>query len=703
MNKVVIYHAVGLRAIRMVKYLIALGLGIGVITLVSFVWYLFELDQSKEQLQDYQSRYAKMVTTFNIALGSAQTDFERLVSLPVDHEPSQSFTWDHELRDITEILIADYLNDKVGKQARDLKLVVEDLVQQRQELVQIHLQAKDNRQQRILHYQKVISLLRTLREKVLIYNGKHYLMHAILIRDFRNTTQASKLESVQKVIEHLRDAFPMRGIESEFGELVMLIELLHRSDDLAMLADLKDNRFTASLQRMHMILDRWPDQKLWLEQLNEQLGDLERLLYGKNFKEDYEHQTVTIGQDGMFSENYLKLELIHKRQKTLRRIALNTNKMHHIQSELALRQQRHTDEIWDSFEQDGRNNFLQSSVVMVICWGVFIALALMIHRFIRDQVHTLQETEENLQQQIQERCEAQAESERLYQKLMQSQKLESIGQLAAGIAHEINTPSQYVSDNSIFLKEAFESLKQINELNGLLVDQIKCSGDTCSCVQKIEAKMTELDSNFLWDEIPQAIDQVQDGIRRVSEIVKSMQQFAHPGNGEKIPFDMNKAVQNALTISRNEWKYIAQVKMELAECLPEIPVFPGEVNQVILNMIINASHAIAQRQEGELNHKGWLTLRTQSADGHVQIQIQDNGAGIPQEIQNRIFDPFFTTKPVGKGTGQGLALAYSCVYEKHQGSIEVQSTVGQGTTFTINLPLVDPDHPVQNTVDVIPD
>ena len=452
-----------------------------------------------------------------------------------------------------------------------------------------------------------------------------------------------------------------------------------------------------------MILDRWPDQSQWLTGFAKQLSDLEQLLYGKEFKDDYEYHAMTIHENGFFSENYLKLELTNQREQLLTQMAANTNELHQVQSELSLRQQWYADQVWDNFEQDGKKNFLQTSIVMMICWSIFTALALVIHRSIRDQVHILQETEKDLQKQIEERCEAQAETERLYQKLMQSQKLESIGQLAAGIAHEINTPSQYVSDNSAFLKEAFGSLKQINELNAVLVNQAKCSGDTVGCVVNIEAKMAELDSDFLWDEIPMAIDQVQDGIRRVSEIVKSMQQFAHPGIGEKIPFDMNKAVENALTISRNEWKYIAQIKMDLDDRLPEIPVFPSEVNQVILNMIVNASHAIAQRLETEPEHKGWITLTTQVVDDHVQIQIQDTGAGIPENVQPRIFDPFFTTKAVGKGTGQGLALAYSCVYEKHKGSIEVQSVVGEGTTFFINLPLVDPDLPVQAVADVIPD
>jgi signal transduction histidine kinase len=168
--------------------------------------------------------------------------------------------------------------------------------------------------------------------------------------------------------------------------------------------------------------------------------------------------------------------------------------------------------------------------------------------------------------------------------------------------------------------------------------------------------------------------------------VRAMKEFSHPGGGEKTLVDLNHAIESTLTVSRNEWKYIADLKTDFDPDLPQISCYPSELNQAFLNIIVNASHAIIHANAGK-NEKGLITIATQKDGDNIVIRIEDTGGGIPESIQNKIFDPFFTTKDVGKGTGQGLAIARSVIVDKHGGTIEFKSEIGVGTTFNIKLPI----------------
>jgi signal transduction histidine kinase len=193
------------------------------------------------------------------------------------------------------------------------------------------------------------------------------------------------------------------------------------------------------------------------------------------------------------------------------------------------------------------------------------------------------------------------------------------------------------------------------------------------------------DLEFITAEVPRAIDQSLDGARRVAKIVRAMKEFSHPDSAEKTATDINKAIESTITVARNEWKYVSEVVKEFDASLPAVVCYPGDINQVVLNLIVNAAHAIKdQVKEGE---KGQITVRTQNQGELVQISVTDTGSGIPEAIRNRVFDPFFTTKEVGKGTGQGLALAYTVVVKKHGGKIWFETEVGKGTTFFLTLPV----------------
>ncbi len=266
------------------------------------------------------------------------------------------------------------------------------------------------------------------------------------------------------------------------------------------------------------------------------------------------------------------------------------------------------------------------------------------------------------------------ERDRLEDNLRQAQKLEAIGQLAAGIAHEINTPTQYVGDNLRFLKESF------GELDGLLSQLVDVGGAPAGKL------LEDADFDYLKEEIPRALNQSLEGVDRVAKIVRAMKEFSHPAR-EKTATDLNRAIQSTITVASNEWKYVAEVDLDLDANLPSVHCSPAEFNQVVLNIIVNAAHAISDVVGDGGKGKGKIRVKTRADGDWAILEITDSGCGMPPHIQQRIFDPFFTTKEVGKGTGQGLAIAHNVIVDKHGGTIKVTSAPGAGTTFTIRLPI----------------
>jgi PAS domain S-box-containing protein len=278
------------------------------------------------------------------------------------------------------------------------------------------------------------------------------------------------------------------------------------------------------------------------------------------------------------------------------------------------------------------------------------------------------------------------ERKQLQEQLLQAQKLESVGALAAGIAHEINSPTQYIGDNVRFLKDAFLELKSLLANYERLLSAAKNNALSSETVQEVWEAVKCIDTGYLLDEIPKAIDQTLEGVTRVSTIVGAMKEFSHPDIKEKVPLDLNRAIGSTITVARNEWKYVAEMETEFDSSLPPVLCLPGEFNQVILNLLVNAAHAIADVARKGGPAMGKIKVQTLNCLAWAEIRIQDTGTGIPEKVQNRIYDPFFTTKEIGKGTGQGLAIARSVVITKHGGTIRFETEEGKGTTFIIRLP-----------------
>jgi PAS domain S-box-containing protein len=275
----------------------------------------------------------------------------------------------------------------------------------------------------------------------------------------------------------------------------------------------------------------------------------------------------------------------------------------------------------------------------------------------------------------------------LERQLVHSQKLESVGQLAAGVAHEINTPIQFIGDNIRFLGGSFGELDQLLASYAGLRDAARSGPVDPTLIESVERAESTADIDYLREEIPKSIRQSIDGVDRIAAIVKAIREFSHPGQAEKVAVDLNHAIETTALVSRNEWKYVAELTLQLDPQLPQVHCVPGEINQVLLNLIVNAAHAIAEAAPASSGNSGRIVISTHSEGTCVEVRVADTGTGIPEFARPNVFNPFFTTKQVGKGTGQGLAIAHSVVVKRHHGDIRFETEMGKGTTFFVRLPV----------------
>jgi signal transduction histidine kinase len=284
------------------------------------------------------------------------------------------------------------------------------------------------------------------------------------------------------------------------------------------------------------------------------------------------------------------------------------------------------------------------------------------------------------------------ELRRLGRELAAAQKLESVGRLAAGVAHEINTPIQFVTDNTQFMRTAIADVAAVVHAYRGLRETVLSAGDADAAARLAFDVEVAADFDYVMENMPLAIDSSLEGLGRIATIVRSMKEFAHPDQAQKTHADLNRAIRSTLVIAHNEYRFVAEIDTNFGD-LPPVQCYLGEINQVVLNLLLNASHAISDvvRDTGVL---GRITVGTRLDGEEVEISIADTGAGIPENARARIFDPFFTTKEVGKGTGQGLAIAHSVIVKKHGGTLRFDTECGKGTTFFIRLPIDSLGHAV---------
>ena len=280
------------------------------------------------------------------------------------------------------------------------------------------------------------------------------------------------------------------------------------------------------------------------------------------------------------------------------------------------------------------------------------------------------------------------ELRRLGRELAAAQKLESVGRLAAGVAHEINTPVQFILDSVDFVRTSLPRLAAVIDAYRNLQRMVQSAGDVAAAASLAAESERAADLDYVMENAPNAIESSIEGLGRIATIVRSLKEFAHPDQAEKTPADLNQAIRNTLVLAYNEYKHAAEIDAQFGD-LPLVSCYLGEINQVVLSLLVNAAHAIADvvKDTGCL---GRIAVRTRLDGDVVEISIADTGSGIPEVAQTKIFDPFFTTKEVGRGTGQGLAVARSVIVNKHGGTLRFETGCGQGTTFFIRLPIEVP-------------
>jgi signal transduction histidine kinase len=314
----------------------------------------------------------------------------------------------------------------------------------------------------------------------------------------------------------------------------------------------------------------------------------------------------------------------------------------------------------------------------------FVLLTLPLFWFIREMRRYQTELEDATRAlRIENELRAKAEDE-----LEIARRTEAMGRLAAGIAHEINTPLQYVTSNVIFAASSSQQLlRLVNHLDRLMHEPSDATVGP-QLAAAIDRAKDDADLHYVQEQLPQALDRALEGLDRVAEVVRSMKDLAHPTRRDMSAVDLNRLIGNAMIVARNEYKAVADAHTELGD-IPPVVCYAGEIGQVLLNLLINAGHAVAERVETTAT-RGHITVRSERIGDNVVISVQDTGAGIGAENAARIFEPFFTTKPVGKGTGQGLAISQAIVVRRHRGTIDFQSEPGRGTTFRVCLPIDQP-------------
>jgi signal transduction histidine kinase len=264
-----------------------------------------------------------------------------------------------------------------------------------------------------------------------------------------------------------------------------------------------------------------------------------------------------------------------------------------------------------------------------------------------------------------------------------AQKLEAIGALAAGIAHEINSPSQYVSDNVRFLSDGFASIASYLDVVERALEEARAGHVPPATLDELARAREDADVDFLRSEIPSALEQSSEGMQRIAQMTRAMKELSHPGHAQRLPADVNRIIERTTTLARNEWKYVAELHLDLTSDVPLVPCFVDEIEQVILNLVTNAAHAVGDAGP----ERGRIVVSTRRCGRFVEICVEDDGIGIPEEIREQIFQPFFTTKEPGRGTGQGLAIVRSIVVHRHGGLLRVDTRPEHGSVFSIKLPL----------------
>jgi signal transduction histidine kinase len=498
----------------------------------------------------------------------------------------------------------------------------------------------------------------SLRAHLIQLDGTDRLATSLKLRQLTTADKSKVYELAPEVIETFRAQSTSASSRRELSELAVFVEQLSGARRRDGLTDLMDNNIKPCLSRLRATL---PD-----DESKTILTELEKRLLGEGFVFDEAHQTVIPGDNGLYRSRREAFDLEERRTELTALIQANLDSLRGAIDEVDRQSQALTQQLASSSEQALSLAWIILAVVAALCAAVFVLLARSIARTIAAQIQAIGlRTKE----------------------LARSQKFESIGQMAAGIADEITAPLETAIEQIDLLSKASgKVLEVVKALQRNLVDAV-----SATTWHERKGELDTLVGRHQSEKIPEqmtgAIVASRDGIERAIRIAQAMRQFSRPASQEKVATDLNEAVRTTVTVTANWWKYVAVLRTDLDADLPYFVCQPAEINQLLLNLVVNAADAVAEKVSAGSRELGTILIRTRVADEHVVIEVHDTGCGIAEDIRERIFDPFFTTKAAGKGAGMGLAMCYNIVVNVHGGNIVVESSPGVGSIFRVTLPL----------------
>ena len=644
-------HQTSFKARRSVWLLAFLGSAIGAALFLVIALVLFDMRRQRERRD---LTHSKSDAALSEAISEAVAVRDRIVATLVsgDHSLDQN--------DSPRRLLA------IGQRLAEAGLAddtqsIDAIAGEMSEAVALAQQWREKHEQAVARqfatHRDVRSALDDLQDKVARIEGEHRLQLAIELRRSRRSSDQLSFDAMKQLFVQLSHQSELSAIKIDLAKLETVVERLDGETQTDNLPDIRDNLLKPLIDRLTLACQE-------LGATDECNAVLIGIL-GEGYEIDHGHQTIQPGEGGLL---LLSIELLEQNTEYLDLLAQATKSYDEWRLQLTALE-RHAESIRALDAEEAEQ-------ALMWVWGGAALLGLIANLSFFYLAHRISQT---LDAQI-------GALDQVSRELAQAQKLESIGQLAAGVAHEINTPMQYVYDNIDYLSSCIDKVLTVFEAYDKLLDrdsQPLSWGDRVDFAREVKQQQR---FDYIWQEVPQAIEDSRTGLNQVLQIVRAMKTFSHPGAEEFASTDINQSIISTAAITRNRWKYHAELTTELDESLPCIMALPAEINQVLLNLVVNAADAIAERY-GESGEKGLITVTTRCEDDHVVLEVADNGAGIPNHIRTKIFEPFFTTKEVGKGTGQGLAICYNVVVAKHSGSMSVDSTPGVGTTFRVSLPI----------------
>ena len=674
---------------RVVLYLwclIPLGLLGGVLTLGLLIRTHYLVNETSQQATEIDQAVLGSMSDISETVEQIKANFRHIF-----HDQSESIASADNLIETGDIFMGleVVLSDTLETEDECLVADTERLRELYNRAVRWRRDDESLKEHRDQAWERVRNHVTQLRASLDSHEGLERIRMIVATKELASDSAGEQAHAVQDVLANLRDGPKLSQMKTELSDLLFKSSQLMREPRAEILGSIQQNEIAPSIERVKDLANRVGTHG------REYLSAIERIEAWIDTAPDspYPSEDMSASGGGLYQLSVACLQSEQEGQWLVDETSIVVDLLEqsiaeHSRIAMAMR----------SEATQNATAVLRSGVIGVIVFGgiigfVYVMLTFKVAGGVQNFVRELRESHRELEHAHEVGMVANHElqasmevREALQTQLHEAQRLESIGQLAAGIAHEINTPAQYVSDNTRFLQTEFASLIRVLDRYADMLDQGQDSMSWEDRAAGIEATLQEVDYEFLREEIPLAIEQSLEGVGRITNIVKAMKDFSHPGSDQKEPADINSAIQSTVMVCSNRWKYAANVEFDLDPNLGPVPCFVAEFNQVILNLIVNAADAIELKNQGS-DSKGTIRISTARREGCVHIEVRDNGSGIPDSVRTRIFEPFFTTKDVGKGTGQGLSISRDVIVGKHGGSMLCESVQGIGTSFTIMLPL----------------